>query len=159
MHYQRQRDGRTMDGPTKKPKGRLCEWPDCIEPHNAKGFCHLHYSRHVDGRPMDMPRHPHRKKDEPPPERGKSWVDAHGYVQFRSNGKHVKEHRHVMAQHLGRPLQPFEEVHHRNGIKTDNRPENLELWVTKQPKGQRVVDLLAWAEEIVARYGPERDLL
>jgi hypothetical protein len=45
-------------------------------------------------------------------------------------------------------------VHHRNGDHLDNRPENLELWSTMQPKGQRVEDKLRWAFELIKRYDP-----
>lgn len=67
----------------------------------------------------------------------------------------VQEHRIVMEQSLGRPLQVSEEVHHKNGVRNDNRLANLELWSTSQPAGQRAVDKVAWAKELLALYEPE----
>ena len=56
---------------------------------------------------------------------------------------------------LRRPLRGDESVHHINGQRDDNRLGNLELWSTSQPKGQRVVDKVAWANEILSRYSSE----
>jgi hypothetical protein len=77
----------------------------------------------------------------------------HGHPNADARGR-IYEHVKVMAETLGRPLAPGENVHHINGVRDDNRPENLELWVTSQPKGQRPADLVAWAHEILRRYEP-----
>jgi hypothetical protein len=61
-----------------------------------------------------------------------------------------------MAEALGRPLREHENVHHRNGVRIDNRRENLELCVVggrEHPPGQRVSDLVRWAREIIDEYG------
>ena len=63
------------------------------------------------------------------------------------------EHRYVMEQHLGRRLLAHENVHHLNGDRGDNRIENLELWSSWQPHGQRVKDKVTWAKEVLVLYG------
>ena len=84
---------------------------------------------------------------------GKSFTQ--GYV--RVGGR--LEHRVVMEELLGRPLERFEEVHHRNAIRHDNRPENLELWVKRQPGGARAQDLIDYAHWVLDTYGPVEDKL
>jgi hypothetical protein len=71
-------------------------------------------------------------------------------------GGYVFEHILVVEELLGRPLEADENVHHRNGVRSDNRPENLELWTRPQPPGIRVSDAMAWAREILRRYEREQ---
>lgn len=67
------------------------------------------------------------------------------------------EHLVVMEKSLGRAVSVFETVHHKNGDRLDNRLENLELWSSRHPKGQRVRDLILYAKEILNEYGENED--
>lgn len=93
---------------------------------------------------------------------GREWMTLdnrvpNGYAtaQTYASGKIVQRgvHRILMEKSLGRELLRHETVHHLNGQRKDNRLENLELWSSWQPAGQRVSDKIAWAKELLKFYG------
>lgn len=76
-----------------------------------------------------------------------------GYIRVSIGGqKKAFKHRQVMAEMIGRPLRREESPHHKNGQRADNRPDNLELWSKKQPPGQRVIDKVEFALEMLRLY-------
>ena len=85
-------------------------------------------------------------------ERGGGYIDSGGYRQICVNGKYVLAHRLIMEEKIGRKLTPYENVHHINGDKLDNSIENLEIWNTCQPQGQRIQDKIDWAITILLQY-------
>ena len=151
----------TAGGPVKpsaserRPIGSPCVHPGCdgvTSMGSALGYCAAHYMRFKRGRDMDRPIAREGKKQKKTDRNGYVFWNEPGHPQARGSGV-VLEHRAVMAQILGRDLYPGENVHHINGNRADNRPENLELWITPQPSGQRVSDMVRWAKEILERYG------
>lgn len=120
-----------------------CTVEDCENYRVGNGYCSKHYQRWKRyGDPLYVKI----------AERGTGSINVEGYRTFLVDGKRVREHRLVMAEHLGRELYPDEEVHHKNGIKDDNQIENLELWSTSHPRGQKVTDLIEHAKMILDRY-------
>ena len=74
------------------------------------------------------------------------------HLRAGSNG-YVFEHVLVMEERVGRHLVAGETVHHLNGARDDNRPESFELWTRPQPAGIRAADAVAWARQVLERYG------
>lgn len=88
---------------------------------------------------------------------GTGTISKRGYhsLGIKRDGKctSVGMHRLVMESHIGRPLKKGETVHHINGVRNDNRIENLELWYKSHPPGARLDDKIKWAKEFLEEYG------
>ena len=156
LRWSRQGDVRA-DVPLSRPTSTACTVDGCDRGVHSAGMCRSH-SRRAQRHGDPLHGGPLRTVT------GEGSL-SHGYwwIGVPKHERHLVppgrradfEHRLVMARQLGRPLTADEVVHHRNGERLDNRPENLELWSTAQPKGQRVEDKVRWALAFLARYAPD----
>lgn len=122
----------------------------CRKPHQTKGMCQMHHRR------LSLYGDVHaREKGHKNVPRKYKLVPAFGHPNSDVKG-YIAEHRLVMSNHIGRALVKGENVHHKNGDTFDNRLENLELWNTSQPSGQRIEDKVQYAIEILELYAPEK---
>lgn len=144
-----------MTGILKGINGGPCLYSDkgCTKIASAKGMCRSCYEKKRHGiEPMTGKMRGNR---------GSRVKDAKGYIFVylpehpMATGPYVLEHRLIMSEYLGRNLLDTENVHHKNGQKDDNRIENLELWSTAQPKGQKIQDKIDFAVSILETYAPD----
>lgn len=133
------------DTPTKVQGRAKCSIEGCEKTSDARGWCKMHWKRWKRWGDPSIVKYTGRI------------ITPQGYVRIldvTKRQKYILEHRYIMEQYLGRYLTKKENVHHINGNKQDNRIENLELWNTSQPKGQRIEDKIQYALEILETYAP-----
>lgn len=105
----------------------------------------------------------HERGSKSPRWQGGRYIAATGYAYINrpehpntNTRGYILEHIFVMSETLGRPLRKGESVHHKNGLKADNRPENLELFCRQHLPGQRVSDMVDFCIEYLKQYAPDR---
>lgn len=124
---------------------KKCLVDECGDSNYGKGYCRKHYYRLYRTGSLEGKKKPN----------GAGYKDKNGYIVKQVNKKRYLEHRLIMEEHLGRKLTKTETVHHLNGVRDDNRIENLELWDSAHPYGQRKEDKIQWCIKYLEENGYE----
>lgn len=109
----------TTELPQKEnSKDKICCVSGCNFHVHSNDFCKLHYTRNKrHGNPEIIKINT----------RGTGFLTPSGYVEIGINGKKCLQHIYVAEQIFGGKLPNGYVVHHKNGIRSDNRPENLQI--------------------------------
>jgi hypothetical protein len=143
-------------GPFKPARiAKICGVENCFQRASRYGYCGTHYKWKQ--RTGDASVRPPKIEWRPPSVKNKR--SRYKYISVKDHpilgSGLMMEHRLVMTNLLGRKLLSSENIHHINGDGKDNRVENLELWSTMQPPGQRIEDKVLFAIDILKQYKPE----
>lgn len=131
---------------------KKCAFETCNRVSISLGYCNAHYLQYRKGKELKPTRDPSNFGEWGVwTTTSKGYKVRHKYDRNKTTSQY--QHRYVMQEFLGRELLPEENVHHKNGDRSDNRLENLELWSRSQPYGQRVDDKIQWMTEFLAVYG------
>ena len=130
-----------------KKQLKTCKFTGCKLKGRCNKYCYHHYNLTRIGEDYFNKRHTNKPV-------GWKFKIATGYIKIKEeSGNWILEHHKVIKEIIGRHLIKNESVHHINGDRSDNRPENLELWSKSHPSGQRIKDKVKWAREILRDYG------
>lgn len=129
--------GSTVRGkPIKRRRCTRCGEPgDDLHAGNTRQVCQRCQARAISEAALI-------KQGLPPDALRKVNKDGYAFVRVDTDSPWIPEHRKVMEEKLGRSMLPHESVHHKNGIRDDNQPENLELWLDGIRRGQRAREIV-----------------
>lgn len=156
-HFYRFTHGIPLDAPWRHERPTICIADGCDRKAGTLSLCTLHYQRKKSGKPFSDPAHGTIERS----------PGSDGYINLRvplgtpgswrrspnASYSYMLEHRYVMQEFIGRPLATAETVHHRDGNRSNNAIENLELRTGAHGKGITVFDGAEVHIDFLLQYG------